>query len=318
MFLFLAALLSFTTHDLSRWHEATPPGAPFTLDVPLGLKDEGVRDVSGAKVHSWQSKYGFMTLEIEHTDRAVPTSFSPRQHLEFLGGSLLKDWPKATAKVTDVTIAGRPAAQLDMVRPTDSSTIHIRIMVMRIGDDDWGIQTTHIGDTEKADVAHVWASVQPPKAPPVLTTVSAGRLTLKAPGKAAVTEVPLEGEAAQTMEKWTVYAFEHEGKTKAWLYHLRFREGQAMNTDGIARQLVDDVIAQSNPKPDLYLRPQTIAGARAMLASGQAVTKDGDEAVRIWAIGDGRDGWALLAAGPNSARTEGILREMTASVAISR
>lgn len=321
MLLFLAAMFAAEPMDFARWHETTPPGAPFTLDVPMGLEDQGERMVSGSKVRTWNARYGFMSVKVEFTDRPQKTNFTPRQTLEMIGGGLLKDWgPTATAKVTDIMVAGRPAAQLDLQRTTDTgSVVRSRLVRIRIGDDDdWGIQTTHIADRDERDVAHFWSSLKAPRAAPVLTPATIGRMTINAPGRATVTDVKLEGEAATTMEKWIVHAFEFEGKTKAWIYQFRYRDGQTMNNEGVMKQLTDSVVAQSNPKPVLFSFPQQVAGFQGIVGRGQAITQDGEEAVRMFTVSDGRDGWAMLAAGPNSARTEGILRDMMASIAITR
>ena len=61
----------------------------------------------------------------------------------------------------------------------------------------------------------------------------------------------------------------------------------------------------------------TRAGLSGVHAGGQITTAAGKEAFRILVVGDGPEGWAILAAGPNSARSETIFREMLASIQVS-
>jgi hypothetical protein len=320
----MTALATFTLApaelpDLGRWNEVALPGAPFRVDIPMPLQSEGPKDSAGSKLTTWKTAYGLMNIEISFRDRAAPTSFSPRQNLEMLAGGLVAKWTNPSVKVTDLTVVGYPAARVEMEHDVTSGRIRTERLLIRVAEDDWVVQTTRfVGKDGGADSMHIFRSIKAPAPAPVLAPASVGRMTIKAFGKPVVTADKLEGDAGKTYEKWVTHAFDYQGSTKAWIYNIRVKPGQAFDAEAMARMLVDNVVQQSNPKPQVYPFPQTIGGLQGVMARGQAITGDGEECFRILAVGDGQEGWAMLIAGPNTARSEAMFREMIESIQIRR
>lgn len=304
--------------DLRRWTEFTPPGAPFQVDIPMPIKPALVRETSGVKMTTWPTDYGLMSIEIQLTDRpGATTSFSARDNLEMLGGGLIKDWKNPSAKVTDLTVLGYPAAKLEIEHDVSSGRIRVERLLIRVGADDWTVQTTRfVGRDGEVDSAHIFRSIKAVSPAPVLTPAKIGRLTIKAFGKPKITADKLTGDAAATYEKWVTHAFDYKGNTKAWVYNIRVKPGNDFNYQAAAQMIIDDVIQQSNPKPKIYSFPERISGFSGTEASGQAITGDGEEAFRILSVGDGQEGWAILIAGPNDARSATIFREMIESIEV--
>lgn len=307
--------------DLGRWNEVVPPGAPFRVDLPMPLEFKGEKMVGNTTIKSrtWNSAYGLMLIQITHMDRPQPTSFSARQNLEMLAGGLVKDWKNPTVRISDLTVAGHGAARLEMEHDVSSGRMRIERVLIRVGEDDWTVQATRfLGRGGDADAAHIFRSIQAPSPAPVLTQATVGRMTIKAFGKPVVTADKLKGDAAATYEKWVTHAFDYQGRTKAWIYNIRVKPGQVFDADGMAKMLIDNVVQQSNPQPKVTPFPQAVGGLPGVVARGQAVTGDGEECFRIVAVGDGQEGWAMLIAGPNTARSETMFREMVGSIAIRR
>jgi hypothetical protein len=305
--------------DLGRWNEVTLPGAPFRIDMPMPLTFAGEKAIGTSNRKTWKTNYGLMSIEVSFMDRPGPTSFTPRQTQEMLAGGLVKDWKNPLAKVSDVNVLGHAAARLELEHDVDSGRIRTERLLIRVGDDDWTVQTTRfVGRGDDLDSMHVFRSIRAPALPPVLTETRVGRMTIKGFGKPVVTRDKLAGDTAATYEHWTTYAFDYQGTTKAWIYHLKYKPGNAFDPAGFAKQQIDNVRQQSRPNIQVYDLPQQTAGLPGHFARGQAITGEGEECFRILAVGDGPEGWVLLLAGPNSARTESLLREMIASIQVAR
>jgi hypothetical protein len=303
--------------DLGRWNEVALPGAPFRIDIPMPLTFDGEKMIGTAKRKTWKTNYGLMSIEVGLMDRPGPTSFTPRQTQEMLAGGLIADWKNPTAKVTDVTLLGYKAARLELEHDVSSGRIRTERLLIRVGEDDWSVQTTRfVGRDGEVDSAHIFRSIQALSPAPVLTAATVGRMTIKAFGKPIVTVDKLEGDAGKTYDKWVTHAFDYQGKTKAWIYNIRVKPGNMFDAAAAAKMLVDNVVKQSNPKPQVYSLPQQVGAYQGVFARGQAITGEGEECFRILAVGDGQEGWVMLLAGPNSARTESMLREMIASIEI--
>lgn len=300
--------------DLQRWNEVVLPGAPFRIDMPMPFKSETEKVIGDTKEKTWKTAYGFMNVEISFSDRDRDSTFSVRKYLELLAGGLLEKWKNATAEVTDLTVLGYPAAKLVMENDVDSGRIRTERLLFRVGQDDWAIQTSRFLTDGELDSAHIFRSIQAPSPAPVLTPASVGRMNIKGFGKPIVTVDKLEGDASATYDKWVTYAFDHQGSIKAWIYNIQVKPGNAFDVQAIGQMLVDSVVQQSKGKPQFYSFAQRIGGLEGVDGRGQAVTGEGEEAFRIFSVGDGPEGWAMLAAGPNDARTETVLREMMGSI----
>lgn len=317
----IAALAAWTMApaelpDLARWNEVALPGAPFRIDMPMPLKVEPDRINSGITTKTWTTAYGLMRIEISYVDRPGRTSFSARDNLEMLGGGLIPKWKNATAKVTDLKLVGYTAARLEMEHDVSSGRIRVEHVLIRVGEDDWTVQTTRfVGRDGETDSMHIFRSIKPPSPAPVLTPAKIGRLTIQSFGKPVVTQE--RGDANATFANWTTYAFDYQGTTKAWVYHIRMKPGAAFDNDAMMKFQADNVVNQSNPKPRLFPYSETIAGLPGSTVRGQAITGEGEECFRILTVGSGAEGWVMLIAGPNNARSETLFRDMIASIRIA-
>lgn len=301
--------------DLVRWYEYVPPGAPFRIDMPMPMT-ASERDASGTKISSWKTKFGLMNIDISFFKRPGNAVFTPRRVQELMADGLKTNWKNPTSTITDVTVLGYPGAKLEIEHDVTGGRIRVERLLFRIGQDDWVIQTTRFtGRDGELDSAHIFRSIKAPAPAPVLTPATIGRMTIRGFGKPVVTVDKLAKDSPYA--KWTTHAFDYQGKTKAWVYNIRMKAG-AFDTAAFARLIADTVINQSNPKPRIFPFPETIGGFPGQLARGQAVTGDGEEAFRIVTVGDGAEGWAMLAAGPNSARTEALLKQMVESIQIGK
>jgi hypothetical protein len=304
--------------DLGRWNEVALPGAPFRVDIPMPFKPATEKMNGTTKVTTWQTNYGLMSIEITFSDRAGGTSFSAREHLEMLGGGLITEWKNPYANVTDLQVAGHTAALLELEHDVDSGRLRTDRLLIRVGDDDWTVQTTRFLDRgDDLDSQHIFKSIQAPAPAPVLTQAAVGRMTIKGFGAPMVTVDALEGDAGATYDKWVTHAFDYQGSTKAWIYNIRVKPGNVFDAPSAAQMLLDNVVQQSNPEPNFYTLPMDVGTLRGTFARGQAVTGDGEECFRILAVGDGEEGWAMLLAGPNTARSEAMFREMIDSIQIA-
>jgi hypothetical protein len=269
-------------------------------------------------VTTWRTNYGLMSIEITFSDRVGATSFSPRELLEMLGGGLIGDWKNPYANVTDLQVVGHQAALIELEHDVDSGRLRTERLLIRAGDDDWTVQITRfVAEDDGLDSAHIFRSIQAPVPAPVLTPATVGRMTIKGFGEPVVTVDQLEGDSGATYDKWVTYAFDPEGKTKAWIYNIRVKPGNVFDAPGAAQMLLDSVINQSNPKPSIYTFPMDVGGLQGTFARGQANTGEGEECFRILAVNDGPEGWAMMLAGPNTARSEAMFREMIDSIQIA-
>jgi hypothetical protein len=304
--------------DLGRWNEVAPPGAPFRIDIPMPLTFAGEKMIGTTKRKTWKTNYGLMSIEIGLMDRPGPTSFTPRQTQEMLAGGLVSDWKNPMARVTDVTLLGYSAARLELEHDVTSGRLRTERLLIRVGEDDWTVQTTRfVGRDGDLDSMHIFRSIKAPSPAPLLTETRVGRMTVKGFGKPVVTKEKLSGSNAAAYEHWTAYAFDYQGTTKAWIYHIKYKPGNVFDPAGYAKLQIDNVRQQSKPNLQVYDLPQQVGAYQGVFARGQAITGEGEECFRILAVGDGQEGWAMLLAGPNSARTETMLREMIASIQIA-
>jgi hypothetical protein len=309
--------------DLGRWTEVTLPGAPFRVDIPMPLTPKADRVIGTTTIKGWETDYGLMSIELGFTDRTVPTSFSARDNLEQLAGGLIQEWKTPTANlvanVSDLTVAGHTAAKMEIERTLDSGRrIRTERLLVRVGDDDWTVQTTRfVGQGDDLDSAHIFESVQAPTPGPTLTEAAVGRMTIKGFGQPTVTVDQLEGDAAASYDKWVTHAFDYQGTTKAWIYNIRVKPGNVFDAAAAAQMLIDNVVQQSDPQPSVYPFPMEVGALEGTFARGQANTGQGEECFRILAVADGPEGWAMLLAGPNTARSETMFREMIDSIRIA-
>ncbi|MES2988359.1 MAG: hypothetical protein V4808_10680 [Pseudomonadota bacterium] len=303
--------------DLARWNEVSVPGAPFRIDMPMPLKVEPDRASSGVTTKTWKTAYGLMLIEISYVDRPRATSFTARNNLEMLGSGLMSKWKNATYKVSDLRVLGYNAAKLEMEHDVTSGRIRVEHLLIRVGEDDWTVQTSrYVGRDGGPDSMHIFRSIQAPAPAPVLASVTIGRLTMKAFGKPVVTQQRLTPSEAQSYTGSTMYAFDYQGTTKAWLYHLKVKPGVAFDTEGLTRAQLDNVKGQSKPNAVAFSFPYTFNGNPGVQGRGQAIIGEGEEAFRIVTLGNGQDGWVMLMAGPNRVRTEAMMRDMIASIQI--
>lgn len=303
--------------QLGSWSEVTLPGAPFRVDLPAQLKLEADRVTSGVRTRTWSGSHGLMTIEISYVDRPGPTGFSARSNLEALGAGLLKQWKNATASVSDMRVAGHIAAKLEIEHDVERGRIRVEHVAMRVGEDDWTVQTTRfVGRDGEVESAHILRSLQAPSPMPALAPAAIGRLTVKAFGKPVVTNATLPD--ASPYAQWTTHAFDYDGKTKAWIFQLRMKPGQILSIEEHMQAEIDNVVQQSNPKPRINAFPDMIAGYPAMTATGQTITAEGEECFRIVVLGEGQEGWVMLMAGPNTARSQMLYRDMITSIQVRR
>ncbi|RYD47524.1 MAG: hypothetical protein EOP60_17280, partial [Sphingomonadales bacterium] len=164
----IAALAAWTMAPaappaLGMWDEVTLPGAPFRVDLPKQLTLEGETVTSGIKTRTWGASNGLMTIEISYVDRPGRTGFTVHNNLEALGSGLVKDWKNATYKVTDLRVAGQTAAKLVIEHDMPSGRVRVEHLAMRVGDDDWTVQTTRfVGRDGEDDSTHIFRSIQAP------------------------------------------------------------------------------------------------------------------------------------------------------------
>lgn len=309
--------------DLARWTEVTLPGAPFRIDIPMPLTAQPDRVLDTTTIKKWDTEYGLMGIELGFTDRNLPTSFSARDNLEQLAGGLIPEWNTPTANlvvdVSDLTVIGYPAAKLEIERTLDSGRrIRTERLLIRLGHDDWTVQTTFFADSGGGDAleaAHIFESIKPLAPVPALAPARVGRMTINGFGAPVVTVDDVGGNP--TYDKWVTYAFDYQGDTKAWIYNIRVKPGNSFDAAAAAQMLLDTVTQQSNPRPQSYTTTMNVGTLSGTFARGQAITGEGEECFRILALEDGQEGWAMLLAGPNNARSETIFREMIASITVA-
>ncbi|HEX8303080.1 hypothetical protein [Sphingomonas sp.] len=324
MLLLATALLGLADPvDLRRWKEVTLPGAPFQIDVPPKALVASERVDQGIRYKTWKTEHGFLSVEIHLVDRSANVTDAPRRFLELVGGSMIKDKKNPTAKVTDTTMLGYPAAKLEVEFDFPSGDrYHLEEVLIRVGQDDWSIQTSrlangNLGASADAEEDHIFASVRAPVAKPVLIPLAAGRMKMSVPAPAVAANEPIAGEWATLLDKWTTYTIDDKKGTQVWVYHMRSKPGKPLNPRALGDMMAQQAVTMGFSTKKRLIFEQSVGGTTGYVGQGAERTKYGDGAVRIITFGNGDDLWGVFGAGPNSARTETMFDDMAKSIVIA-
>lgn len=321
--LMLAAALMGVPGPVSMrdWKEWVPPSAPFRIDVPGELKAQPDEQVgSGSVTHSWEILTGHLSVRVSVNDSNYDPVDTVHGMMNVLGHRFTDTRKNPTLALSDLTVAGYPAAKIVFEYDLDSGgRYHGEELTVRVGQDDWSIYTGHMTTEDWAfnAEAHIYASLKAPLAIPALSPASAGRLSYKAPGKPVTSEQALDGDWATYFDSWTLQAFDDGKGSKIWVSHMKVKPGQQIDPVPLAQFFADSVKEQSDDKPNMFAINQEVAGRPGAFARGTLHYSVGYQDGQVVAVGDGSDYWTILAGGPNDARTEAMFNAVIASMKIA-